>query len=193
MRRITVSLCLFSLLACGVLLVTTQPAAAAVPAATIYYGCVTTATGAIRIVTATTTCKSTEHKIQWDQTGPQGPAGPAGPQGPKGATGAQGTGWTSRADWPHRAARTRGSIGRLVRHRKERRVGRLSRSAHSCKPEQCKPELISSLHLHCCCWPAATTVSATSPVSTTMAPPTTMAAVKQAPATCRPATPTCLP
>lgn len=97
MFRFTVSLCLFSLLACTALLMIAQPAAAAnVPAATIYYGCVTTATGAIRIVTASTTCKTTEHKIQWDQTGPQGPAGPQGPtgatgaQGPKGATGAQG-------------------------------------------------------------------------------------------------------
>jgi len=94
MFRFTVSLCLFSLLACATLLMTSQPAAAAnVPAATIYYGCVTNSTGAIRIVTASTTCKSTEHKIQWDQTGPQGPAGPqgpTGPQGPKGATGAQG-------------------------------------------------------------------------------------------------------
>src|SRR6202451_1549404 len=94
MSRIAVTLCLLSLLACGVLLTTAQPAAAAakavVPAATIYYGCVTTSTGAIRIVTATTTCKTTEHKIQWDQTGPQGPAGPTGPQGAKGATGAQG-------------------------------------------------------------------------------------------------------
>jgi hypothetical protein len=90
MLRITISLCLLALL-CGALLVTAQPAAAAangvLPAGTIYFGCVTTATGAIRIVTASTTCKSTEHKIQWDQTGPQGPAGP---QGAKGATGAQG-------------------------------------------------------------------------------------------------------
>jgi hypothetical protein len=96
MSRITAYLCLFGLLGCCVLLLTTPPAKAAtsnVPAATIYYGCVTTSTGAIRIVTATTTCKTTEHKIQWDQTGPQGPQGPAGPQGPqgsKGATGAQG-------------------------------------------------------------------------------------------------------
>jgi hypothetical protein len=84
--------CLFSLFACGALLVTAHPAAAAnVPAATIYYGCVTTSTGAIRIVTASTTCKTTEHKIQWDQTGPQGPQGPAGPQGPQGPKGATGT------------------------------------------------------------------------------------------------------
>lgn len=93
MFRTTVSLSLGCLLVCGALLATARPAAAA---ATVYYGCVTNATGAIRVVTATTTCKTTEHKIQWNQTGPQGPAGPkgatgpAGPTGPKGATGAKG-------------------------------------------------------------------------------------------------------
>ncbi len=125
MFRFTVSLCLFSLLACTALLMIAQPAAAAnVPAATIYYGCVTTATGAIRIVTAATTCKTTEHKIQWDQTGPQGPAGPAGPtgpQGPKGATGAQGPKGATGANLRHRThrrPRSPGNLGRLLRHAK---------------------------------------------------------------------------
>jgi Collagen triple helix repeat (20 copies) len=91
----------FSLLACCVLAIAVQPSASATTtanplASTIYYGCVTNATGAIRIVSKTTTCKTTEHKIQWDQTGPQGPQGPkgaqgpAGPQGPQGPQGAQG-------------------------------------------------------------------------------------------------------
>lgn len=87
MFRTTVSLYLGCLLACGALLGTARPAAAA---ATVYYGCVTNATGAIRVVTASTTCKTTEHKIQWNQTGPQGPAGPAGPKGATGAKGPQG-------------------------------------------------------------------------------------------------------
>jgi hypothetical protein len=94
MFRTTTYLCLGSLLACGALLGTAHPAAAAtnggVPVTTIYYGCVNNSTGAIRIVSSSTTCKTTEHKIQWNQTGPQGPAGPAGPKGPKGSTGATG-------------------------------------------------------------------------------------------------------
>ena len=76
-------------LACCALPFTSQPA----HAVTTYYGCVTTSTGAIRIVSKTTTCKSTETKITWNQTGPAGPkgaTGPAGPAGPKGATGPAG-------------------------------------------------------------------------------------------------------
>lgn len=85
----------FSLLACCALAMAFQPSAAAAdtanpPVVTIYYGCVTNATGAIRIVGKTTVCKTTEHKIQWDQTGPVGPKGPAGPTGPQGPAGAQG-------------------------------------------------------------------------------------------------------
>ncbi|MFZ0805031.1 MAG: hypothetical protein WAN03_02560 [Candidatus Sulfotelmatobacter sp.] len=55
----------------------------AVPAqaATTYYACVTNATGAIRLVSSTATCKATEHKIQWNDPGPRGPAGPQGPPG----------------------------------------------------------------------------------------------------------------
>jgi hypothetical protein len=87
MFRTTVSLYLACLLVCGALLATARPATAA---ATVYYGCVTNATGAIRVVTASTTCKTTEHKIQWNQTGPQGPAGPTGPKGATGAKGPQG-------------------------------------------------------------------------------------------------------
>jgi len=91
MFRFSVFLCVFALLACGALLMFAQPPAGAdQPVATIYYGCVTNSTGAIRIVSASTSCKTTEHKIQWNQTGPQGPQGPAGPQGPKGAKGATG-------------------------------------------------------------------------------------------------------
>jgi len=60
-------------------------------AATVtYYACVNSSTGAIRIVSQTTTCNTSEHKIQWNQVGPQGPKGPVGPQGPKGAQGLQG-------------------------------------------------------------------------------------------------------
>jgi hypothetical protein len=44
-------------------------------ATTTYYACVTTATGAVRIIGSSTVCKSTERKIHWNQTGPQGPPG----------------------------------------------------------------------------------------------------------------------
>jgi len=57
------------------------------PMVTTYYACVNNSTGAIRIVTSGTTCHSNEHKIHWNQVGPQGPPGPQGPQGPKGPPG----------------------------------------------------------------------------------------------------------
>jgi Collagen triple helix repeat (20 copies) len=97
MFRISVGACVFFLVACCVLPMAAQPSAASdnvnLPPATTFYGCVNNSTGAIRIVTKSTTCKSSEHKIHWDQVGPQGPKGPRGaqgPQGPKGPQGAQG-------------------------------------------------------------------------------------------------------
>ena len=63
-------------------------------AATVtYYACVTTATGAIDIVSASTKCKAGQTKIMWNEVGPAGPKGATGATGhagPKGATGAQG-------------------------------------------------------------------------------------------------------
>jgi hypothetical protein len=52
--------------------------------------CVTTKTGAIRIVSATDTCKQGESLLPWNQQGPTGPEGPQGPAGAAGATGPQG-------------------------------------------------------------------------------------------------------
>jgi hypothetical protein len=69
------------------------PAASAseiVPPATTFYGCVNNSTGAIRIVQSFTSCKSTEHKIHWNQVGPKGATGPQGPQGPTGPQGPPG-------------------------------------------------------------------------------------------------------
>ena len=60
------------------------------------YACVVKTSGALRIVSATTTCSKYEVKTGWNQTGPQGPAGATGatgavgPQGPAGAPGATG-------------------------------------------------------------------------------------------------------
>jgi hypothetical protein len=89
MFRISVCVVALFVLACCVLPLAAQPTGN--PMVTTFYGCVNNTSGAIRIVTATTTCKSTEHKIHWNQAGPQGPKGPQGPQGPKGAQGPQGT------------------------------------------------------------------------------------------------------
>jgi hypothetical protein len=60
------------------------------PQVTTYYGCVNNSTGAIRIVSKTTVCKSTEHKINWNEVGPKGPPGPKGARGPQGLQGPQG-------------------------------------------------------------------------------------------------------
>src|SRR5580704_17250241 len=94
MLRISVCVCAFFLLACCVLSMAAQPTAASaseiVPPATTLYGCVNNSTGAIRIVQSFTTCKSTEHKVHWNQVGPQGPQGPQGARGPQGPQGPQG-------------------------------------------------------------------------------------------------------
>src|SRR5919204_520012 len=68
----------------------------------IIYSCVDKNTGAIQIVTKSTTCPKGTKATNWNGTGPVGPAGPtgatgpagpmgpAGPAGPKGDTGATG-------------------------------------------------------------------------------------------------------
>jgi len=93
MFRIRAFVGVFLLLACCVL--TAQPSAASAnvapsPTAVTFYGCVNNTTGAIRIVQSFTSCKSTEHKIHWNQVGPKGPQGPKGAQGPAGPQGPQG-------------------------------------------------------------------------------------------------------
>jgi hypothetical protein len=87
MFRTSVGVCMLFLLACYAL-----PSAAqeGQPEVTTYYGCVNNSTGAIRIVSKSTTCKSTEHKISWNQVGPQGPPGPKGPKGAAGPKGPPG-------------------------------------------------------------------------------------------------------
>jgi hypothetical protein len=94
MFRISVFSCALLLLAGCVLPMAAQEAstsqAAVLPPATTFYGCVNNSTGAIKIVTANTKCKATEHKIHWNQVGPQGPKGARGPQGPQGPQGTQG-------------------------------------------------------------------------------------------------------
>jgi hypothetical protein len=85
MRRIVLAS-----LAVAVVLTSPGVLAQVSPQVTTYYGCVNNTTGAIRIVNSSTTCHSNEHKIHWNQVGPQGPAGPRGPKGPTGPQGPQG-------------------------------------------------------------------------------------------------------
>src|ERR1700733_7458779 len=79
MFRINVRAFVFFLVAGVVFLITAQLPASA--STVTYYACISNSSGAIRIVTKSTTCKSGEHKIQWNQTGPEGPKGPQGPAG----------------------------------------------------------------------------------------------------------------
>jgi hypothetical protein len=50
----------------------------------VFHACVINKTGAIRIVSASTSCAAGQHKIFWNQTGPRGPRGLTGPKGPPG-------------------------------------------------------------------------------------------------------------
>jgi hypothetical protein len=120
MFRTSVCMCALFLIACCLPSVAQPSAASAndqLPAATIYYGCVNNTTGDIRIVSKSTVCKSTEHKISWDQTGPQGPkgpqgaTGPQGPKGPQGATGPQGPKGPQGATGPQGPTGPQGATG----------------------------------------------------------------------------------
>src|SRR5277367_5532425 len=85
MFRIGVYVRVSLLLACCVLPLAAQQSATGVPPTT-YYGCVNNTTGAIRIVTSTAACNPLEHRIAWNQAGPQGPQGLPGTQGPPGTS-----------------------------------------------------------------------------------------------------------
>lgn len=50
----------------------------------VFHACVTSKTGAIRIVAAATRCASGQHKIFWNQIGPRGPQGVRGAKGAPG-------------------------------------------------------------------------------------------------------------
>ena len=67
-------------------------AGAAIPAlaggkSVTFYACVTSKTGAIKIVSKSARCHAGQHKISWNNVGPQGPAGKQGLQGPAGPPG----------------------------------------------------------------------------------------------------------
>jgi len=78
----------------------TSGATQANAAAATYYACVTSSTGAIEVVSASTACGSGQYKITWNETGPAGPKGATGPAGPKGATGATGPAGPTGATGP---------------------------------------------------------------------------------------------
>src|SRR5207249_834764 len=79
--------------------------------------CVSTSTGALRIVTAGTACKKGEAVLSWNQQGPQGSAGPqgpqgsAGPQGPQGSAGPQGPQGSAGPQGPQGSAGPQGPRG----------------------------------------------------------------------------------
>jgi Collagen triple helix repeat (20 copies) len=85
---------IFACMIAGTATAAQQPAAPASgiqsPAVVTFFGCVNNTTGAIRLVSNTTVCQSSEHKIHWNQKGPQGPQGPQGLQGPEGSQGPKG-------------------------------------------------------------------------------------------------------
>ena len=58
--------------------------------AQVIMACVSSSSGALRIVASQIDCKSNDRLLQWNVAGPQGPAGAQGPQGPAGAQGPQG-------------------------------------------------------------------------------------------------------
>lgn len=81
----------------GALVAVMLAAGAAVPALAsgalapkIFYACVTTKTGTIRIVSGSAACATGQHKISWNNIGPRGPRGVVGPRGLRGARGPAG-------------------------------------------------------------------------------------------------------
>jgi hypothetical protein len=77
LRRLFIGVCL---------MVVAVVAGAAIPAlaggkTVTFHACVTNRTGAIKIVSKSARCRAGQHKISWNNTGPQGPAGAPGPAG----------------------------------------------------------------------------------------------------------------
>ncbi len=92
-RRKMLSVAAFACLLVGTTTAAQQPSATTnviQPPAVTIFSCVNNTTGVIRIVSNTTVCMSSEHKIHWNQKGPQGLQGAQGPQGLQGSEGPQG-------------------------------------------------------------------------------------------------------
>ena len=88
-RRVTaIGLALVALLVGGTAALATIPGTGGVIS-----GCYAKRDGALRVIDASTSCKSGESALNWNQAGPQGPQGQQGQQGaqgPQGQTGPQG-------------------------------------------------------------------------------------------------------
>jgi len=80
-------------------------------------GCAAKGSGRLRVVSAGSSCRSSERRLIWNVRGPQGlpgPAGtpgPAGPEGPAGASGPQGERGAQGEPGPQGARGERGAIG----------------------------------------------------------------------------------
>jgi len=70
----------------GMLVWSTATAVLAAGTSQTIRACVKSSTGAMRIVSATATCKTGEKLLTWNTIGPQGAQGPQGPAGPAGGT-----------------------------------------------------------------------------------------------------------
>lgn len=67
--------------------------------------CASKSSGRLRVVSATVSCRSYEHRLAWNVRGPKGDTGPSGPAGQPGAVGASGP------EGPQGAAGERGPQG----------------------------------------------------------------------------------
>lgn len=80
-----------ALLAVATLICFLPKAQSAIPDANgAYWGCYTKSGGALRVIDAGASCKSTETKITWNMVGQQGPTGATGPKGDTGPAGKDG-------------------------------------------------------------------------------------------------------
>lgn len=73
--------------------------------------CVHDETGAVRIVSASGECRSSETPTSWNREGPIGPVGPPGPAGPEGPVGAAGPAGDPGAQGPAGPQGERGPAG----------------------------------------------------------------------------------
>ena len=72
---------------------------------TLIHACVTNRTGAVRIVSATTTCDANkETALDWGIQGPKGDKGDTGPKGPQGPAGVLGIYYVSQSSDPNVSA-----------------------------------------------------------------------------------------
>ena len=72
---------------------------------TLIHACVTNRTGAVRIVSATTTCDANkESALDWGIQGPKGDKGDTGPKGPQGPAGVLGIYYVSQSSDPNVSA-----------------------------------------------------------------------------------------